>query len=114
MVDKLLIEARSKIDLFERCYDFEASQTPEEQRNTCSSHSDKLIFEALRLGGPTGTPRGLYPISVVASIYDKVASDVTPEPATVQEEDLYRREVEIVKARIKEYGVHNVGVVSRF
>ena len=99
-MDRFEKNARRKIGLYERCYALEAEETPEEQRNSCSSHSDQLIFEALRLGGPMGTPSGGYPASVVGSIYDVVVNSVKPVSAREQEISQYLKEVREVKKRV--------------
>lgn len=100
-------EKKASSPLFERCYEFEQEETPEELRNDGVSLSDRVVIEMMRLGGCDGNPRGLYPPSCVASVWDKLARTSRKMDIIVQSER-YEQDVEEIRKRIKEFGGHQI------
>jgi len=86
-----------------QCYWDEYYDTPEEQRNDCSSDEERMIFEYLRLGGPLGNQTGIYPPQIVAEIFDKRARHIYPSELRKITLDSYKRDIELIKERSKEF-----------
>jgi hypothetical protein len=87
------------VRLFQRCYEIEQEQTPEDRRGT-ASRNDALVIEALRLGGSTGLPRGLYPPQFVSEVFDRAAKERISKPAVSQEEEQYLSDIHTLKQRL--------------
>jgi len=88
------------VKLISKCYDIEQKQTLEEDGST-ASYNDALVIETIRLGGPTGLPKGLYPVEITAEIFDKAANVRISKPTIGQEIKQYSSDIRELKKRLK-------------
>jgi len=103
----VLDEKKASFPLFERCYELEREETPDEARNDVSSHNDRILMEMIRLGGCDGNPRGLYPAVAVASVWDKLSRTFKKQSESKIDAKQYESDMNELKERVKKYGGHS-------